>query len=254
MTEPQLSRNRILELARLGVSSSARDEAKLVLVEGYRAIAGAASARAKFESIFVLDDSDTRLQNIDAQVVKIDDKTAKKIATTTNPQGAIGICKMPVFNPEELAKGVLFNKPVIVLDNVSDPGNVGTIIRSARAFGIGAVVMVGGCDPFHPKVVRSSAGMIFGIPVASIEPYQLERILDGRKIYKAQASKEDELQTINFEKNPAIAFGSEANGFVTEFFENNTLGVSINMEESCESLNVAMTATIIAYHLSVLQK
>lgn len=254
MEKLSLSRNRILELARLGVSSPARDEAKLVLVEGYRAIAGAMSSGAKFENIFAVNVNDERLQGLDTSVIEIDEKTAKKIATTTNPQGAIGICEMPVFNPESLLEGELFNKPVIVLDNVSDPGNVGTIIRSAGAFGIGAIVMVGGCDPFHPKVVRSSAGMIFGTPIASVEPYQLEKILDKRQVYKAEASKDSELQTIDFPKNPAIAFGSEANGFQTSFFEDNALSVSINMEESCESLNVAMTATIIAYHLSTLQK
>ena len=248
-----MSLDDLIERAQFGRSSSARYDSKLVLVEGSRAIAGAKNSGAKIRHILAIEPGELQTEFPGMEIIQIDVKSAKSIATTTNPQGVMAICEMPIFDPLTISSGEQFEKPVIVLDNVCDPGNVGTIIQSATVLVLTAVILVGGCDPFHPKVVRSSAGMIFGCPVSSIEPFQLEEILKGRQIYKAQASDSSELQTIDFPNNPAIAFGNEANGFQTEFFRNNTLEVSINMEELCESLNVAMTATIIAYHLSTLK-
>lgn len=249
MNHSRLSRNEITELRELGRSSSLRHESGRVLVEGYRAISGAQRAGAKFRYILVTDHEDERMAAIPAEKIVVDQTALEKIATTSNPQAALAVCELPVTSIDQIVSGTISRKPIFVLDNVSDPGNVGTIIRSAVAFGVGAIVMVGGCDPFNPKVVRSSAGTIFACPIISIEEYQLDQLLARRQVYSAAVSQDATLDNTKFAKSAAVVFGSEAHGIITPYFENNTQPFAVPMQELCESLNVAMTATIVAHHL-----
>ena len=254
MNGSRLSRNDITELRELARSSSLRNEMRQVVVEGYRAISGAYLSGARFRSILVTDQEDTRVASINADKYVVDPVALERIATTSNPQHAVAVCEMPVMNIDDIVSGKLSKAPIFILDNVSDPGNVGTIIRSAVAFGLGAIITVGGCDAFHPKVVRSSAGTIFGCPILPVDEYELEHLLKRREVFAAAAPIPDEegvtLDQCSFPNNPAVVFGNEAHGIITPYFENNTRPFSIPMAELCESLNVAMTATIVAYHLA----
>lgn len=249
MNHSRLSRNEITELRELSRSSSLRHESGRVLVEGYRSISGAARAGAKFRFILTTDHNDEKMATIAAEKIIVDKTALERISTTSSPQSALAICEMPVTTIDQIVSGHLSNKPIFVLDNVSDPGNVGTIVRSAVAFEIGAIVMVGGCDPFNPKAVRSSAGTIFACPIITIDEYQIKQILAGREVFSADSSTQDTLDSTKFPKNVAVVFGSEAHGIITPYFENNTHPFTVPMQELCESLNVAMTATIVAHHL-----
>ena len=249
MNNSRLSRNEITELRELSRSSSLRHESGRVLVEGYRAISGAVQAGAKFRYVLVAKSEDERMASIPAEKIVVDETSIERIATTSSPQAALAICEMPVTSIDQIVSGKIARKPIFILDNVSDPGNVGTIIRSAVAFGIGAIVMVGGCDPFNPKVVRSSAGTIFACPILTAEEYQLDQILGRREIFTAAASEDSFLENTKFPHNAVVVFGSEAHGIITPYFENNTHPFAVPMQELCESLNVAMTATIVAHHL-----
>ncbi len=246
----RLSRNDITELRELFRSSSRRNESGRVPVEGYRAISGAHRAGAKFQRILVTNGDDSRIEGIPGEIVVVDEAALERIATTTSPQHALALCSMPITSIDDVVSGKLAKKSLFVLDNVSDPGNMGTIIRSAVAFGVGGIITVGGCDPFHPKVVRASAGTIFACPILSVEQYQIDEVLARREIFAAEASCEATLESVSFPRTAAIVFGSEAHGIITPFFQN-THPFTIPMAELCESLNVAMTATIVAHHMAI---
>lgn len=247
MDEPKLTRNQILELKDLARKSSLRNTKHKVIVEGTRSILGAIRTKAKVLTLIETVQQESKLSGVNADRYIVDQSVIEKIATTSSPQNAIAICQMPVYEIQDIQ---LIEKPIFVLDNVSDPGNVGTIIRSCAAFDIGAVILIGGCDPWNPKVVRSSAGTVFGCPVLQAENYQLEQLLANRTIYAADLEGKTELGDTKFSTNPAVVFGNEANGIISPFFEKNTKKFAIDMAELCESLNVAMSATVVAHHLA----
>jgi len=248
MNASTLTKADISDFRELARSSALRKECQLVVVEGFRAIDGAKRSGASVHTIFTTDEQDSRFDAYrnNAEIKFVTEKAIGRISTTPSPQNAIALCSMPIFSDQEFITSAQ-NKPIFVLDHVADPGNMGTIFRSAVAFGIGGVITLGGCDPFHPKVVRSSAGSLFGCPIYDAQEFELDILLKDRTIYVADAKGEAHLEDIKESKSPAIIFGSEAEGIITDFFQNNTVKFSIPMEELCESLNVAMTAAIVAH-------
>lgn len=229
-------------------SNSLRHEEALVFVEGFRAISGAINAGAQVRELLLVEGSHSEILNSVhcPDPTYVDQKTIDRIATTTSPQAAIAICDFPRADSSKVL-GV--DSPIFILDHVADPGNVGTIIRSCVAFGIKGLITLGGCDPYHPKVVRSSAGTIFALEVYPVEEFELPELLTDRKLYCADMAGTMSLEQLPSDNSAAIVFGNEAHGIITSYFANNAGTFSINMAELCESLNVAMTATIVAHQL-----
>lgn len=246
-----LEKSFVKELRELSRSSSLRHEHGLVLVEGYRAIAGAISSGADIQEIYYSDPTKTKyFPNIDSEkLVEVTDKAITQFSTTNNPQSAIALCSMPRSNKESFKSEKNNHRPIFVLDNVTDPGNVGTIMRSALAFDFAGIIMLGGVDPFNTKAIRSSAGTIFGLDVLIAEEYQLDDILGSRPIYATRADGESELSDANIDSNAVFVLGNEAHGIKSDYFEKNATSLRVNMAELCESLNVAMLATIVAHEM-----
>ena len=150
--------------------------------------------------------------------------------------------------------GLLKNmQKVILLENIKDSGNLGTILRSAVAFGFDAVILYGDCiDLYNPKCVRASVGNLWKIPV-----YQITGIEQIMKIF----GNFDRIATLpraknllnNFEQHGQILvmFGSEADGLSDELINFSTNSVKIEMANTVESLNLSISAAIIMYKLSI---
>lgn len=241
----------VKELRELSRSSSLRHEHKLVLVEGYRAIAGAIASGAHIQEIYYSDPSKVVLfGGVDKEkLVEVSDKAITQFSTTNNPQSAIALCTMPHANKDCFKNEKNKHRPIFILDNLTDPGNVGTIMRSAVAFDFAGIIMIGGVDPFNTKVIRSSAGTVFGLDVLIAEEYQLDDILGSRPMYATRADGESELGSTSIDSNAVFVLGNEAHGIKGEYFENNATSLRVNMAELCESLNVAMLATIVAHEM-----
>lgn len=170
----------------------------------------------------------------------VEKKLLKSITGLSSIQGPIAEVALPKF--VDLSK----KNKIVILDNISDPGNMGTIIRSALAFGIdGIYITKGSCDPFNDKVIRSSKGAIFKIPL-SYEPYTP---LDISPFELLLADMEGEnSHTIELPKKPiALVLSNETRGLNPKWSGRK---VNIKIFNTIESLNVATAGSILFYELA----
>ncbi|MDY2638302.1 MAG: RNA methyltransferase [Phascolarctobacterium sp.] len=226
----------------------------LFLAEGLRTVEEAVASQ-QVESIFytAIEDDRTRavLEEAAAQQVKltcVSDAVLKKIADTETPQGIIAVCRMQATALEDvLASG----KMLLVLDRVGDPGNVGTMLRTADAAGIGGLVLLkGSVDIYAPKTVRSSMGSLFHVPVlAGVgESEFIESAHNaGYELLVTCLDGADNLYEADLHGRLAFVMGNEANGVSAGLLAAADKRVFIPMAGRAESLNVAMAAGIVMF-------
>lgn len=141
---------------------------------------------------------------------------------------------------------------VLILDNLQDPGNLGTIIRSAVAFGIDTIIIGDACvDLYNPKVIRSTEGMIFNLNIIRRNLKEIIPILKnlGYKIVGTDVNKGKDIRKIDKE-NIAVVIGNEGNGLSEDIKALCDSFVYIKMDSKCESLNAGVAASIIMYEVS----
>lgn len=141
---------------------------------------------------------------------------------------------------------------VLILDNLQDPGNLGTIIRSAVAFGIDTIIIGDTCvDLYNPKVIRSTEGMIFNLNIIRRNLKEIIPILKnlGYKIVGTDVNKGKDIRKINKE-NIAVVIGNEGNGLSEDIKALCDEFIYIKMDSKCESLNAGVAASIIMYEVS----
>jgi TrmH family RNA methyltransferase len=164
-------------------------------------------------------------------------------ADTQSPQGVIAVVPF-VHNPPR--EGVW-----LVLDQVRDPGNLGTILRSAEAAGVGLVaLMPGTVDLYSPKVVRSAMGAHFRVPSESLDWTRLSKRVAGRDVWLAEAEADLPYDAVDWNRASVLILGAEASGAGEAARTLSTGRVGIPMESGAESLNVAMAATVILFEMA----
>ena len=172
----------------------------------------------------------------------------KAMSETITPQGILAICTTPQNSFESIELNG--HRKFIYLSEIQDPGNAGTIIRSADAFGIDAVITSpGSVDLFSPKVVRSTAGSLWHIPV--FENVELSVVLNlGVQAFTLGAGGNASLSQLIVTKDCVAIFGNEARGLATGQSTGSIEQVRISMPGNAESLNLSSAATIVMYHLA----
>jgi TrmH family RNA methyltransferase len=172
----------------------------------------------------------------------------EKVGTTRTPQPVLAVAPMPAPTAELPADG-----DILVAIDVADPGNLGTIIRSAEAAGAAAVVVTAGSvDPHNPKVVRSSAGAVLGIPIVEHDDATaaLDALHDqGRRTVGTAATGGRAYDTLDVTTPIALVVGNEAHGLAPDVQARLDDVVTIPMHTIAESLNVAMAATVLLFDL-----
>ncbi len=226
-----------------------RQESGKFLLEGYKAIKEAFDFGIELENIFADADKIDNYNFAKEILIKTNSAVLKKLSTTATAPEAVAVGVQKTFDI-----GLLKNmQKVILLENIKDSGNLGTILRSAVAFGFDAVILYGDCiDLYNPKCVRASVGNLWKIPV-----YQITGIEQIMKIF----GNFDRIATLpraknllnNFEQHGQILvmFGSEADGLSDELINFSTNSVKIEMANTVESLNLSISAAIIMYKLSI---
>ena len=239
-----ISNNRIKEILKLH-QKKYRDELGLFIVEGFKAIEELIENNIYIKEIYTIKAFDTEKYTVKI----IDESTMKKISTTSSTCEILAVAKKKEYNINDFIK----RNKLILLDSISDPGNLGTIIRSASAFGIDGIILYKDCvDMYSSKVIRSAAGNFFKIPIITIK--DTEEIKNNFKdfdkiataLYKKNTNSIEECKNI---KKYIIMFGSEANGLSSELIKLANKNIILKMDNNVESLNLSVSASIIMYEL-----
>ena len=180
------------------------------------------------------------------RLVTVPEDVMKSVSPAQTPQGVLAVCAMrPPALPETLP-----GKRYVVLDGVQDPGNVGTILRTADAFRADGLFLVNGCaDLYNPKTVRATMGAVFRCPVWNCDIPDLRRLLtnSGLSLYGAALRADTvDVRTLDYSRC-AIAIGSEGKGLSQEMLAVCDQTALIPMSDHCESLNAAMAATVLLW-------
>lgn len=182
----------------------------------------------------------------------ISDKIFGGISETITPQGILAIVKQPKYNFDNIIKKE--SATLLFLDNLRDPGNLGTIIRTAEGAGIdGIVLSKESVDVYNPKVIRSTMGAIYRMPFTYEENFadtlKKKYINNGFELYAAHLEGASEYTKVNYPKKTGIIIGNEANGISKEVVEVANHMIKIPMEGKVESLNAAISAALIIYEV-----
>jgi len=181
-------------------------------------------------------------------VVDVSDEVMKEMSETITPQGILAVCTIPQVTLDSIQLNS--SRRFIYLSEVQDPGNAGTILRSADAFAMDAVITSpGSVDLYSPKVVRSTAGSLWHIPV--FESVALGEVLAmGINAFSLGAAGSMNLSQYQMSGDTLAVFGNEARGLSTGQNVDSIDVVSIPMPGNAESLNLSAAASIVMYHLS----
>jgi TrmH family RNA methyltransferase len=240
---------RVAAVARLHDARERRREG-LHLAEGAR-VCGEALAAAEVVELFHCGQHGALVRAVPAtvRVTEVEDRVMARLSDAATPPGILAVVRTPDTAAPPPSTGSL-----LVLDGVSDPGNVGTLLRTAAAFGV-PVVSVGGADPFGPKAVRASAGTCYRTTVHRIEDSgTLGPSLrgDGRSVLGLAADGDRTIDEASHHSPPAgiaLVVGSEPHGLGEELRRHIDGLVRIPMVEGVESLNVAAAGAIALHAL-----
>lgn len=234
-----LDNKRIKNLAKL-LNKKYRDETGLFLVEGEHLVIEAKRAGYLIEVIKCEDYE----MDFDVTTTIVTYDVIKKLSNTLNPQRVIGVCK-------KLDNKDIGNK-VLILEDIQDPGNLGTIIRSSVAFGVDTIVVSNNTvDMYNDKVLRSSEGMIFHIDIVKMDVSECIDKLheEGYEIYGTKVDGGTDLRDVTVGDKYAVIMGNEGAGVSNSTLDKCDKYVYIPMNSDCESLNVGVATSIILYEL-----
>ncbi len=247
-SNPQVKR-----LLQLQKKSKVRDEENVFVVEGLRMFAEVPAERVEkvyiSESLYNKKKLELNLQDLPYEVLS--DNVFLHVSDTKTPQGIMCIVKRKKYDLNELLK--VNNPHFMVLDNLQDPGNMGTIVRTAEGAGVDAVFMSKDCvDIYNPKTIRSTMGSIYRMPFIYIEdiPELLNQFRkNGVKSYAAHLDGKNAYDKEDYTTGTAILIGNEGNGLRDEVTEKADILVRIPMQGQVESLNAAIAASVLMFEV-----
>ena len=240
-------KNKIVQyLRRLAVDKAFRCQSNEFLCQGSKLLNEALLSGAEIGTVLYSGDKPALSSGITAYQVKKD--IIDYISPMNNPPEVIFSCSLPK------SAGFFNDGAVIVLENIQDPGNVGTIMRTAAAFGAVGIVLIGACaDPYGPKAVRASMGAVFRLPVFETNVSGLITYVKENNFTLYTASLRDnavDIRDVELPKRCAVAVGNEGHGLSEELLAAGILSIKIPITETCESLNAAAAAAIILWEMS----
>ncbi|MGF6375289.1 TrmH family RNA methyltransferase [Clostridiales Family XIII bacterium PM5-7] len=241
--------NRIFKECQKLAQKKYRDQEGKYLIEGPNLISEALEHQG--DILYVILREGTSMVATALETYVMSQGLFDKLAQTETSQGMLGVVKKPETTLEDLAKIDQHHGNYIVMDRLQDPGNIGTIIRTAEGAGYAAVVVVKGtADVYSPKVIRAAAGSVFRIPIVQVEDnrelLQLVTQMKKRMVVTCLDTDKHYFDE-DLTKDIALVIGNEGNGISKELLECAEIKVKIPMNGKLESLNASVAAGILMY-------
>lgn len=248
------SNTKIKETAKLFCSSKKRSQSGLFVIEGIRLCYDAAISGVKIKIVFITEnclekckvEAERIINNAEESYI-VNTDIIKHISDTVSPQGIVCVCEF--INPKIEISNCL---KAAVLFDITDPANIGTISRTAEAFGLDMLIVCGGCDIYNPKALRASMGALFRLPILNFDEYQVFEFLKENRITSYAStprSTAKKITEISFPDKAAILVGNEANGLRNEVIDKCDAAVTIPMLGRAESLNAAAAASVLLFEM-----
>ncbi len=234
----------VQQVRKLLTSRKARVEAGLFVSDGTKLLQEAAQYCKGLDTVFLADGVEARVPE-ETRVIRVSKEVMEAISPMETPQGAVFLCRLPEETPFRPEKGML------LLDGIQDPGNVGTILRTADAWNVPVALLEGCADPYSHKVVRSSMGAVFRRPVVVTTWEQAAASLRAEKIPIAVTALNPAARDIRRARvgEMAVVIGSEGQGVRKEVLEGADEALIIPMNPHCESLNAAVAAAAVMWQM-----
>ncbi len=245
------SNRQLKEIKKLMDFAKERKEQKLFVVEGLRMTREVPNHL--LEKVYF---SESFFESCDKVFVKgeegkdydiVSDEIFKSLSDTVTPQGILAVVKQPEYQLKDVQGG-----KILVLDDIQDPGNLGTMIRTSEAAGVSGIVMSAGCaDIFNPKVIRSTMGSIFRVPFIKADLLKAitQMKQEGYTVYGAALDGAVFYNKIAYGEKSAVVIGNEGNGISAKVLDAVDTKIKIPMAGKVESLNAAISAAVILYQL-----
>lgn len=232
-----------VHMKKLGMDRGYRQNTGEFLCDGIKLFYEAAACDMEITCVFT---SDREFFENNKNVYLASRDILAWVSPLKTPQTVLFSCKTPQTRfPEKCGK-------IIVLENIQDPGNVGSIIRTASAFSIDGVILTGeSADPYNPKTVRAAMGALFRQPVAIVPKTGLEGFISSRglRLYGAALSEDAASPAEISFQNAAVAIGNEGSGLTDGLLALCTSKIKIPINPACESLNAGAAAAVIMWEM-----
>ena len=242
-------------LVQMQKKAKLRKEEKAFVIEGTKmfeeALQGNLIKKAYFSESYWKEKAEgsSYLKNIQYEIVT--DSVFKEVSDTMTPQGVIAIVQMPQYNLEKLIEKEEVN--LVLLENLRDPGNLGTIVRTAEGAGMDAIILSKeSVDIYNPKVIRSTMGAIYRMPIIYVDCFSdclINLQKSGIVIYAAHLKGKNDYDKESYAKKMGLLIGNEANGLTEEVANLSNCLVKIPMEGKVESLNAAVATALLMYEV-----
>ena len=238
-------KNPLLQQVKKLVSSrKEREAAGLFVADGTKLLEEAVRFCPGLDTVILSDGVQAQLPE-HVRLVRVPEDVMMSVSPMESPQGAVFLCRLP-------EKQALMPKaPMLLLDGIQDPGNLGTMLRTADALGVPVVLLEGCADPYSHKVVRASMGAVFRTPVVQSTWAEVAEAMRHADIPIAVTALSDRAKDIRQAdlRGMAVVIGSEGRGVRPEILAAADHELIIPMNEHCESLNAAVAAAIVMWQM-----
>ena len=232
------------QVRRLLSSRKEREQAGLFVADGIKLLSEAVRWWPGLDTVILSDGVEAQVPE-NVRVVRVPEDVMASVSPMQTPQGALFLCRLPVktqFTPEPA---------MLLLDGIQDPGNLGTILRTADALSVKVALLEGCADPYSHKVVRASMGAVFRTPVVQTTWQEAKAAFCREGIPVAVTALTEKAQDLRQAElgSMAVVIGSEGQGVRKEILDSASDALIIPMNEHCDSLNAAVAAAIVMWQM-----
>ena len=241
------------------LKSKNRNKESKFIIEGYRILTLAIECNAKIDYVFINEDFERKTEYVEfleilksknINTYKTTNKIFNELVDTESTQGILAVVKFNQRTIQENLKDE--HRFVVILDRIQDPGNMGTIIRTADAAGVDAIIALKGCvDIYNPKVIRSTMGSIFDMNIIHATQEEAVRLLKLKNfdIVSSYLDTDNYYDKVEYNYKTALVIGNEAYGINDELVSKSDVLVKIPIYGKAESLNAAISSAILMYEI-----